>query len=167
MGFDIYGIRQRSEKGRHFGISAFWWAGLGSYVLDVCSDLFKEGETEDWGVNNGTRVSGRTAKAIAARLHELLGSGAVKRFERQYRKEQRENPTVPCQCTGTGRAKGGTTVSGTLSVGVHHTGGSPCHGALPWALDQTTEGPNGVFCFSGGGGRKSVAGSRWRLRRRV
>jgi hypothetical protein len=89
MGFDIYGLRKRSEKGSHFGISGLWWHGLTLYVLDVCSDLFKDGETEFWSCNQGQRVSGKTAKAIAGRLQELLRSGAVKRYADQYEKEQK------------------------------------------------------------------------------
>jgi DnaJ-class molecular chaperone len=98
MGFDIYGTRRKSEKGSHFGISGFWWAALEAYVLDVCSNLFKESEAHWWGVNQGTRVSGRTATAIAKRLHELLESGAVKQYERQFRKEQKARLSAPCSC---------------------------------------------------------------------
>jgi DnaJ-class molecular chaperone len=98
MGFDIYGIRKKSEKGRYFYSNRLWWHGLQLYVLDACSDLFKEGETDYWCVNQGQRVSGRTATAIAKRLHELLESGAVKAFERRFKKEQRARLIVPCAC---------------------------------------------------------------------
>ncbi len=99
MGFDIYGIRKKSEKGRHFDISELWWTGLANYVLRVCSNLFKEGEaTEAWFFNQGQRVSGRTATAIAKRLHELLESGAVRQFGRQFKKEQKARLTAPCSC---------------------------------------------------------------------
>ncbi len=85
MGFDIYGTRRRSERGRHFGINGSWWGDLASYILDVCSDLFRDGEaTESWFVNEGQRVSSKTAKAIAARLQELLQSGAVKQYLREH-----------------------------------------------------------------------------------
>jgi DnaJ-class molecular chaperone len=106
MGFNIYGIRKKSEEGRHFGISGLWWAALGDYVLDVCSDLFQERGAEWWGVNQGTRVSGRTATAVAKRLHELLETGAVKQYERQFRKEQKAKLKTPCSCMKAKRKDG-------------------------------------------------------------
>jgi DnaJ-class molecular chaperone len=103
MGFDLSGIKPCAEVGIYFRNNCWWWRPLASYVLDVCADLFQEGETEYWHSNDGQKISAETAQKIAERLHQLFASGAVHRFAEKYEEERKAIRKVVCQwCDGTG-----------------------------------------------------------------
>jgi hypothetical protein len=63
MGFDVYGLSPKSEKGKYFRNSVWWWKPLARFILENCD--VPEEEAEDWGTNDGQEVSALTADHIA------------------------------------------------------------------------------------------------------
>jgi hypothetical protein len=101
MGFDVYGLSPKSEKGKYFRNSVWWWKPLARFILENCD--VQEEEAEDWGTNDGQEVSALTADHIADRLDMLLKSGAVKEYELEREKRINSLPDVECNfCDGTG-----------------------------------------------------------------
>lgn len=106
MGFDLHGIKPNAEIGIYFRNNVWWWRPLASYVLDVCEDVFQEGEVDYWHSNDGQIVSALTAHGIASRLTTLVKSGRTRRFMEKYNAEQKAMPLEVCSyCEGTGDRK--------------------------------------------------------------
>jgi hypothetical protein len=102
MGFDIYGINAKSEKGEYFRSSVWGWRPLADYVLEHVE--IPEAEHQYWHSNDGQKVSEETALKIATVLNEKLQSGAVKQYEEEYTKELEALPLVTCGlCKGSGK----------------------------------------------------------------
>lgn len=106
MGFDLNGIKPNAEVGIYFRNNVWWWRPLASYILDVCADIFLEGETDYWQSNDGQKVSAETAQRIASRLQIYLESGQVKQIAEEYEKTRAAIPQKVCVwCDGTGDRK--------------------------------------------------------------
>jgi hypothetical protein len=104
MGVDLKGIKPRTDAGVCFHSNYWWWRPLADYVLPTCADIFLSGETKYWQSNDGQVVSAQTTQAIAARLKELLATGAVGRFASRYEAERKSTPKQRCSfCGGTGK----------------------------------------------------------------
>ena len=104
MGFDVFGLNPKNEKGKYFRNNVWWWRPLADFVLAACKDCFKPGETEHWHSNSGQRVSEETALKITERLKKLVLNGDVKRYEREYNRELKALPDERCKfCNGTGK----------------------------------------------------------------
>ncbi len=101
MGFDLYGIAARSERGKYFRNNIWWWRPLADYVLarvDV-----PPSQRKDWETNSGQRVSGKTALRIAETLGKLIAEGETARYSREYKATLKALPPVQCEtCKGTG-----------------------------------------------------------------
>lgn len=98
MGFDLSGLSATSKKGEYFRNNVWWWRPLASYVVEVCS-LDEEG----WFFNDGKEVGEDTALKIADKLDELLASGEVARYSRQYAADLKKLPLIECDlCKGAG-----------------------------------------------------------------
>lgn len=103
MGVDCYGKNPSSERGEHFQNSWWSWRPLAVYVLDVCKDVFEEGETIFWQSNDGQEVSAATSLKIANRLRYLLDSGDVKKYKKGYDRRMGDLPDEQCKfCNSTG-----------------------------------------------------------------
>lgn len=101
MGFDVYGTSPKSEKGKHFCNSIWYWRPLAIFVLQRCE--VPEEEAEYWGSNDGQIVSAATANNIAERLDMLLKSGEVKEYELEREICLEFLPDEECDwCHGTG-----------------------------------------------------------------
>jgi hypothetical protein len=105
MGFNVYGLSPKSEKGKYFYNNVWWWRPLAKFVLESC--FVPQEESEYWGSNAGQAVSAETANHIAERLDMLLKSGAVKRYEQARNKYLESLPDEECDfCYGTGYRNG-------------------------------------------------------------
>ncbi len=82
MGFDIYGVNAKSEKGAYFRNSIWWWHRLAQYILS-CVEI-PEHERQYWNMNGGQHVSEETALLIAKTLREKIASGEVRKHEEEY-----------------------------------------------------------------------------------
>jgi hypothetical protein len=101
MGFDLFGIRAKSERGAYFRNNVWWWRPLADYVLSNVEVPDKE--AQDWQYNNGSVVSGETALRIAETLEYLIAQGHTKRHEQEYKKRMAKLPLMECEiCQGTG-----------------------------------------------------------------
>ena len=101
MGFDLFGIRAKSERGEYFRNNVWWWRPLAKYVLSNV-DIPDE-EAQDWQYNNGSVVSEETALRIADTLENLIAQGHTQRYKEQYRKRLARLPLVECDiCHGLG-----------------------------------------------------------------
>jgi DnaJ-class molecular chaperone len=101
MGFDLYGLRAKAEKGEYFRNNVWWWHPLAEYVLEHVE--IPEKESAYWFTNDGQKVSQRTALKIAATLNELIANGDVKKYEQQYKEFLAKLPLVACWlCKGSG-----------------------------------------------------------------
>lgn len=101
MGFDIYGVSPKSEKGTYFRNSDWWWKPLATFILESCD--VPEEEAELWYYNDGQMVSAQTATHIADRLDMLLKSGEVKEYQQERNEWIESLPDEECDwCNGTG-----------------------------------------------------------------
>lgn len=101
MGFDLFGIRAKSERGAYFRNNVWWWRPLAEYVLanvDIPDD-----EAQDWQYNNGSVISEETALRIADTLECLISQGHTERHKEEYRRRLARLPLVECEiCNGLG-----------------------------------------------------------------
>lgn len=102
MGFDVFGCRARSKAGEYFRNNVWWWRPLADYVLEHVD--IPENDATEWHMNGGYTISATSATKIAMALQELLTSGDVAQFEKEYAAGQKALPDERCNlCGGTGR----------------------------------------------------------------
>ena len=102
MGFDLYGVKAKSEKGEYFRNNVWWWRPLAKYVLrhvEVPEEVAKH-----WEYNDGIEVKEKLAITIADTLDKLIKDGQTARYEKGYRAWQESLPLEECDiCEGTGQ----------------------------------------------------------------
>lgn len=81
MGFDLYGIKAKSERGEYFRNNIWWWYPLWAYVCDVCGDILTEKDCSGGQFNNGYEINNSKAKKIAKKLFEALEENGGKKYE--------------------------------------------------------------------------------------
>lgn len=95
MGFDVYGIKAKSEKGEYFRNNVWWWRRLWQFVSEYCDDILTPEDIENGTWNNGYEYSEEKAIAIAKRIKEKIKDGTAKDFSKAVSKEvdkaKREN----------------------------------------------------------------------------
>lgn len=102
MGFDIYGLKAKSERGKYFRNNVWWWRPLATYVLKFCSIPKKE-RKDGWSFNDGLKISEKTALDIAKQLEILLKLGHTANYKKQYDKYLKQLPLRACTlCNGIG-----------------------------------------------------------------
>ena len=101
MGFDVFGIAARSEKGEYFRNNVWWWRPLADYVLEHVE--IPENDPEMWHSNNGYEISAESGEKIANALDQLIAGGHTARYEERYKKELASLPLEKCEfCNATG-----------------------------------------------------------------
>lgn len=102
MGFDVYGLRAKSEKGEYFRNNIWWWRPLATYVLTRVT--IPEHDEQQWQMNGGYEVSGSSALLIAEKLDELIAKGETATYAKEYANWQADLPLVLCYiCKGAGK----------------------------------------------------------------
>ena len=103
MGFDIHGLRHKSETGEYFQNNVWGWRPLWQYVCEQSQDILTTEEQDAGESNDGYRISEEKARLIATRLLELLRDGSVRKYGRE-RQERLDNlPNEKCNvCKGKG-----------------------------------------------------------------
>ena len=81
MGFDLYGINAKSEKGKYFRNNIWWWGPLADYVLTYAGDCLNDVEKIYWQYNDCRLVSENQAIDIGNKLIELIDDGHTKAYE--------------------------------------------------------------------------------------
>ena len=106
MGFDVFGLRPKSEKGRIFLNNIWAWSPLWEYVCQHCDDVLTSKQIKFGYSNDGIRIHKWQAQLISKRLDSLIDSGEVDQFKEQYGKELAALPDEPCpSCGGTGERR--------------------------------------------------------------
>jgi DnaJ-class molecular chaperone len=101
MGFDVFGIAARSEKGEYFRNNVSWWRPLADYVLEHVE--IPENNPQMWHTNSGYEISAESSKKIANALDQLIAVGQTARYEKKYKKDLASLPLERCEfCDGTG-----------------------------------------------------------------
>ena len=87
MGFDLNGMKPKanSEKGTYFRNNVWWWRPLWNFVSTYCDDILTETDIEMGSSNDCHKISKAKADKIAQRLNDLIDSGEVIKYEKQYR----------------------------------------------------------------------------------
>lgn len=102
MGFDLYGIRAKSEKGEYFRNNISGWTPLATYVLAHVG--VPKNVAKHWHYNDGVEVNEKLAIRIADTLDRLIKDGETARYEKEYREWQESLPDEVCDtCHGTGK----------------------------------------------------------------
>ena len=84
MGFDIYGVAAKSERGEYFRNNVWWWRPLQVLILLSCYDILSDKDKLELGFNDGHAYSEKQALAIAERLAAIAGNDEVLERAEQY-----------------------------------------------------------------------------------
>lgn len=107
MGFDLLGLRAKSERGEYFRNNIAGWHPLAEYVLSYVD--IPEKEAKGWNYNDGTVISKKTAILIADTIECLLAQGHPQRYEKEQREQLAQLPLERCTgCNGSGVWRDGT-----------------------------------------------------------
>ena len=77
MGFDLIGIKAKSEKGEYFRNNVWYWRPLWSYICNECDDILTIKEAEGGSYNDGLKITKSKAEKIAKRIQERIDDGSV------------------------------------------------------------------------------------------
>lgn len=103
MGMDLYGRNPQNETGEYFRNTCWWWRPLWNYVSESCNDILTSKDIESGHYNDGHFIDEVKSVQISHRLTELLESGEVKKYEKEYDKYLESLPLEDCEyCEGTG-----------------------------------------------------------------
>jgi hypothetical protein len=83
MGFDLYGLNAKNEKGEYFRSQVWQWGTLASYVLTYAGDCLDDEEKQYWDSNDGQLVCENHAVAVGNRLLELIQEGHTEACEKE------------------------------------------------------------------------------------
>ena len=103
MGFDIDGIKPKTEVGIYFRNNLYWWHPLWQYVCHYCDDILTPEQAEEGHWNDGVEIQACQAELIAERLQSLLASGEPRELEKRWKEAYDLVPNIECPvCKGTG-----------------------------------------------------------------
>lgn len=104
MGFDIHGVKHKSETGEYFQNNVWGWRPLWQYVCEQSQDILTTEEQDAGETNDGYRISDEKAQLISKRLFELLENGSVRKYARERQDRLDKLPDVKCEtCKATGK----------------------------------------------------------------
>ena len=103
MGFDLCGVRSRSEKGDYFRNNVWWWRPLWKFICENCDSILTEKQKMGGSFNDGTLISENQALEIADALQRLIDSGEVRKYQKARKKALDSLPDEECAiCKGKG-----------------------------------------------------------------
>jgi hypothetical protein len=149
MGFDVFGVKPKSEKGEYFRNNVWWWRPLWEYVAENCSDVLTEEDVYEGSLNDGHLISEEKALKIAAKLKELIASGKTKAYEEERKKYLESLPDEVCDlCHGTG-VRNDDVVKGTCNKCDGKGKVRPLETWYPFSVENVEE--FAEFCEESGG----------------
>jgi hypothetical protein len=75
MGFDLHGIRPRSQRGRYFGRDVWRWNSMWNYVSCACAAILTGDDCHEALYNDGCFISAMKAEAMGSHLKKLIRTG--------------------------------------------------------------------------------------------
>lgn len=103
MGFDISGIKPKTEVGIYFRNNLYWWPPLWVYICHYCDDILTPGQAGEGHWNDGVEIQAWQAELIAERLQRLLASGEPRELEKEWKEAYDLVPNIECPvCKGAG-----------------------------------------------------------------
>jgi hypothetical protein len=101
MGFDVFGHAPRSERGKYFGNTIWWWCPLANYCQHVAPDVCEP--CRHWYSNDHDGLDDAAAIALADALNVEILAGRTLCYEKRYMDALEAAPDVLCDwCDGTG-----------------------------------------------------------------
>lgn len=82
MGYDLYGIKAKSQKGEYFRNNVWWWRKLWTFICLVSPDILSAQDMQKGHWNNGDEITEQQAEFIAKRLKETLKNGQAQQFSK-------------------------------------------------------------------------------------
>ena len=77
-------MKAKSEKGKYFRNSVWYWRPLWDYVSIVCDDILSLEDKDNGSFNDGHILDSEKASKIAKRLFDELKNKGVERYEQEY-----------------------------------------------------------------------------------
>ena len=77
MGFDIYGVAAKSERGEYFRNNIWWWRPMQLLISLSSREILTEEEVVELGINDGHVFSEEQALVIAENLSSLAENDEV------------------------------------------------------------------------------------------
>lgn len=103
MGFDLYGLAQKSDSGKYFRNNIWYWHPLWSYVGDVCEGVLSTSDIISGNSNSGHQITEKQALLVAKLLQETVVSGELDRYIAKRNKEHERMLDEQCDfCNGKG-----------------------------------------------------------------
>lgn len=94
MGFDLNGLKAKSEKGEYFRANCWWWRKLWDFTYSICQDIIKEEEYQSGHMNDGQKFDKIRTDAIVARIQSAIDSGKAATYATETKtriKEAKKN----------------------------------------------------------------------------
>ena len=88
MGFDVHGIKPKTEEGNYFRNNCWWWRPLWELICDNCSDILTEDQMQKGCYNDGAKITSKQAKKIYIRLMEDIGEDQLKKYQMEHESER-------------------------------------------------------------------------------
>ena len=86
MGYDLYGVNPKNEKGEYFRNNCWYWRRLWQFVEIQCENILTNHEKEAGQWNNGWKIPKPQALRIAKKLKECLKNGKAEEFQTEVNK---------------------------------------------------------------------------------
>lgn len=87
MGFDLNGLKAKSEKGEWFRNNCWWWRRMWDFTYSICQDIIKPEEYQSGHMNNGQKFDEIRATAIAARIETAIKNQNAKKYAKAVKEE--------------------------------------------------------------------------------
>ncbi|MFH1877659.1 MAG: hypothetical protein ABH883_02520 [Candidatus Omnitrophota bacterium] len=83
--FRLLGLDPKTEGGKYFDDSKWWWHALWNYVYASCEDILTEDEyIQGHHIEIGFTICAEKALKIANRLMDLIESGECDEYEKKH-----------------------------------------------------------------------------------
>lgn len=81
MGFDIYGVKAKNDKGEYFRNNVWWWRPLWDYVTKIGLEekILTPKDCEKGFFNDGEKISEAKAEKLAIALTKSIKDGRAKK----------------------------------------------------------------------------------------
>tara|TARA_R100001129_G_scaffold31025_1_gene20556 strand:+ start:2697 stop:3080 length:384 start_codon:yes stop_codon:yes gene_type:complete len=88
MGFDLNSIKPKDPNNDYFRNSVWSWRPLWNFVAENCDNILTYRDVKMGSYNDGYKISKSKAIKIANKLDELVNSGEVAQYARDYEKAE-------------------------------------------------------------------------------